>query len=100
MTIFTRSFIVLFAIVAVAAIWAMPSSASAAVSEDSGVFRTACVTYGNVVPVGGQLTFAAGHFGGQGEVTYRWFGAIEGDGEFMRPTFTSPGPKLITVMAT
>ena len=88
------------AFVMAAALVALPSEASAAHNEDQVVFRTACVTYGNVVPVGKQLTFAAGHFGGEGEVTYRWFGAVEGEGEFMRPTFMTPGPKLITVMAT
>jgi len=61
---------------------------------------TACVTIGNVVPVGKKLTFAAGHYGGEGEVTYRWFGAISGEGQFQFPTFTTPGPKLITVVAT
>lgn len=64
-----------------------------------GVFRAACTTFGNVVPTGRQLTFAAGHFGGEGDVTYKWFGDVSGEGQFQHPTFAMAGAKLVTVAA-
>lgn len=83
---------------------AMPSFVSAShdaeVTAPDGVFTTACVTVSKTVPVGQQVTFAAGHYGGEGEITYRWLGAVSGEGPFQRPTFTTPGSKLVTVVAT
>lgn len=84
----------------VAVVAMVPSFVSASHDDDAERFSTACVSFGNVVPTGKQITFAAGQFGGEGDVTYRWLGAVEGEGQFQRPVFATPGPKLITVVAT
>lgn len=58
-----------------------------------------CATLPGQLHVGQQTIFAAGHVGGEGEVTYRWSGAVTAEGQFVRPTFDTPGVKALYLIA-